>query len=287
MINGKSQTLVISLVRRKKMSKKKGARQRFKKRKSYLKWLGIFMILGFLILASPIYTHKKVDIPDEVSTNAFLNTKELTMVSKEKGANQQLVFEFAIDDEDQSLLKELANLNYQVEVKTAKGDYQAIKVKVIKVSDDYFVVKLTHVPEEYIAMRLTIIPEKIDPKVDMQEPQDLIIYYVHEDKVKDRVKDEDYEQHAINYKVKGYKKEQQAAKKQIESFQATIDLNEELVKKLKDQLPYQIAEDQENTENKINGYQQEIETSKTQMKDQEEIIQKLQEKIDRMTKENI
>ena len=83
------------------MSKKKGERQRFKKRKSYLRWLGIFMILGFLILASPIYTNQKVDIPDEVSTNAFLNTKELTMVSKEKGANQQLVFEFAIDDEDQ------------------------------------------------------------------------------------------------------------------------------------------------------------------------------------------
>lgn len=268
------------------MSKKKGERQRFKKRKSYLQWLGIFMILGFLILASPIYTHKKVDIPDEVSTNAFLNTKELTMVSKEKGANQQLVFEFAIDDEDQSLLKELANLNYRVEVKTAKGDYQAIKAKVIKVSDDYFVVKLAHVPEEYIAMRLTIIPEKIDPKVDMQEPQDLI-FYIHEDKVKDHVKDEDYEQHAINYKVKGYKKEQKAAQKQIESFQATIDLNEELVKKLKDQLPYQVAEDQENTENKINSYQQEIETSKTQMKDQEESIQKLQEKIDRMTKENI
>jgi chaperonin cofactor prefoldin len=73
----------------------------------------------------------------------------------------------------------------------------------------------------------------------------------------------------------------------MESFQATIDLNEELVKKLKDQLPYQVADDQENTENKINSYQQEIETSKTQMKDQEEIIQKLQEKIDRMTKEKI
>ena len=27
------------------------------------------------------------------------------MVSKEKGANQQLVFEFAIDDEDQKLIK--------------------------------------------------------------------------------------------------------------------------------------------------------------------------------------
>lgn len=284
--NGKSQTLVISLDRRRKMSKKKKPRERFRRRKSYLQWLGIFMILGFLILASPIYTHQKVDIPDEVSKNAFLNTKELTMVSKEKGANQQLVFEFAIDDEDQSLLKELANLNYRVEVKTAKGDYQAIKAKVIKVSDDYFAVKLSHVPEEYIAMRLTIIPEKIDPKVDMQEPQDLI-FYVHEDKIKDHVKDEDYEQHAINYKVKGYKKEQKAAQKQIESFQATIDLNEELVEKLKDQLPYQVADDQENTENKINGYQQEIETSKTQMKDQEEIIQKLQEKIDRMTKENI
>ncbi len=42
--------------------------------------------------------------------------------------------------------------------------------------------------KEYIAMRLTIIPEKkLIPKVDMQEPQDLI-YYVHEDKVKDQVK---------------------------------------------------------------------------------------------------
>ena len=81
------------------------------------------------------------------------------------------------------------------------------------------------IPEEYIAMRLTIIPEKIDPKVDMQEPQDLI-FYIHEDKVKDHVKDEDYEQHAINYKVKGYKKEQKAEQKQIESFKATIDLNE-------------------------------------------------------------
>lgn len=65
----------------------------------------------------------------------------------------------------------------------------------------------------------------------------------------------------------------------MESFQATIDLNEELVKKLKDQLPYQVADDQENTENKINSYQQEIETSKTQLKDQEEIIQKLQKKL--------
>lgn len=66
------------------MSKKKGARQRFKKRKSYLRWLGIFMILGFLILASPIYTDKKVDIPDEVSTNAFLKGSfEATIVLKE------------------------------------------------------------------------------------------------------------------------------------------------------------------------------------------------------------
>lgn len=248
--------------------------------------VGIFTVLGFLILGSPIYTHKKVDIPVEVSTNAFLNTKEITMVSKEKGANQQLVFEFAIDDEDQSLLKELANLNYRVEVKTAKREYQSIKAKVIKVSDDYFAVKLSHVPDEYIAMRLTIIPEKIDPKVDMQEPQDLI-FYVQEDKIKDYVEDEDYEQHAINYKVKGYKKEQKEAQKQMESFQTTIDLNEEIVKKLKNQLSYQVVDDQENTENKINGYQQEIETSKMQMKDREEIIRKLQEKIDRITKENI
>ncbi len=65
----------------------------------------------------------------------------------------------------------------------------------------------------------------------------------------------------------------------MESFQATIDLNEELVKKLKDQLPYQVADDQENTKNKINSYQQEIETSKTQLKDQEEIIQNFKKKL--------
>ena len=59
------------------------------------------------------------------------------------------------------------------------------------------------------------------------------------------------------------------------------------MKKLKDQLPYQVADDQENTENKIKTYQQEIGTTKTQMKDQEEIIQKLQEKIDRIKKETL
>lgn len=59
------------------------------------------------------------------------------------------------------------------------------------------------------------------------------------------------------------------------------------MKKLKDQLPYQVADDQENTENKINSYQQKIGTTKTQMKDQEEIIQKLQEKIDRIKKETL
>ena len=52
------------------MSKKK-EKDNVSKTKSYLQWLGIFMILGFLILASPIYTNQKVDIPDEVSTNAF------------------------------------------------------------------------------------------------------------------------------------------------------------------------------------------------------------------------
>lgn len=36
MVNGKSQTLVILLVRRKKMSKKKGARERFKNEKVIL-----------------------------------------------------------------------------------------------------------------------------------------------------------------------------------------------------------------------------------------------------------
>ncbi|EGP5708348.1 hypothetical protein ACJQ40_001966 [Enterococcus faecium] len=264
------------------MRKPKPTRERFKQRKKYSRWLGVILTLGFLIIASPIYTHKKIDVPDEVSTNTFLGTKELTMVSR-AARGQEFVAEFTIDDEDQSLLKELANLNYQVEVKTAKGDYQAIKATIDKISDDYFVVKLNNVPEGYVAMRLTIVPKKIDPKVDMQEPQDLI-YYVHEDKVKERINDEDYAQHAVDYKVKGYKKEQRAARKQIETLQASIDLNKELVKKLEDQLPYQVSEDQETTESKISSYQQENETSKTEINEQQELINKLQEKIDRVTK---
>lgn len=69
------------------MSKKKGVRECFKKWKSYFRWLGIFMIFGFLIFVSLIYMYKKVDILDEVSMNVFLNMKELMMVLKEKGVN--------------------------------------------------------------------------------------------------------------------------------------------------------------------------------------------------------
>jgi hypothetical protein len=266
------------------MKKKSAIRTHFNKRQKYMRWLRIFVILGLCIVLSPIYTHKKINVPDEVSTNPFLNSKEMTMVAKEKADAQALVCEFTVDDEDQSVLKELTNLNYRAEVKTAKGDFQSIQVKLKKISDDYLVVELRHVPEGYVAMRLTIIPQEIDPKVDMQKPEDLI-YYIHEDHVTKKLKDTRYVQHALAYKVKGYRNEQKDARKQIETLEAGIELNEGLIKKLTDQLPYQVEDDRTSTEGKISHYQEENETAKEQIKGQKELIQTLQEKIDHTSKE--
>lgn len=268
------------------MKKNKKKRERFKIRSKYVRSLKVILILGFLILASPFYTHKRIDVPDEVSANTFIGTKELTLVSKEKNKNQQLIFEFAIDDEDQTLIKELSNLKYQTEIKTAKGDYQSIKSKLMKISDDYFVLKLSNVPDDYLAMRVTILSKKIDEKVDMQKPEELI-YYIHESSVKNEQKDKDYLQHAVNYKKKVYKKEQKDLRKQIEALEASIELNDTLIQKLKDQLAYQTSDDQITTEEKINSYQQENEAAKTQIKNQNEAIEKLSEKIDNITKETI
>lgn len=74
------------------------------------------------------------------------------------------------------MIKELSNLKYETEIKTAKGDYQSIKSKLMKISDDYFVLKLSNVPDDYLAMRVTILSKKIDEKVDMQKPEELIYY---------------------------------------------------------------------------------------------------------------
>ncbi|MEQ6207350.1 coiled-coil domain-containing protein [Enterococcus mundtii] len=268
------------------MKKRKQTRPRFKKRRKYIKWLGILGILSFLILGSPIYTHKSINIPDEVSTNPFLSGKEMKLVEKEKGKNQELVCEFAIENEDQNLLKELTNLTYQVEVKTAKGDYQEIQTKLIPVSKDYLVVQMTHMPEEYAAIRITIKANKIDSQVDMQVPKDLV-YYVHQDKVTKELTDHDYAQHAVDYKVKDYQQEVKKAQENIDALQASIELNENLISELTEQLTYQVDEDQEATEQKISNYQEENETSKTQIKEEQETIKKLQEKITHVTKETL
>ncbi len=88
------------------MSKKKEQENVSKNEKVILDGWGSSHDSRPLILASPIDTDKKGrHTTDEVSTNAFLNTKELTHGFKRKGANQQLVFEFAIDDERSKLIK--------------------------------------------------------------------------------------------------------------------------------------------------------------------------------------
>lgn len=268
------------------MQKKKEVRPRYPIRQGYIKGLKVVGVLVLTVLLSPLYTHKSINVPDETNSNPFIGSKTLDLVSKNKDSERGLVLEFAIDDDDQSILKELSNLKYTAEVKTSKGNDQNIKVYIQSITDEYFVMTLENVPKDYYAMRVTIQSEMIDKNVSMDLPMDLI-YYVHEENVTTKIKDKHYLSHFVDYRTSKLKDKQRTAKEEIQALEAGIKLNEELVDKLKGQLNYQTFDDQELTEDKINIYNLENESSKTKINDQDEVIKKLQEKIESITVENL
>lgn len=257
---------------------KKNKQDRFVTRKKYIYALFIFFGAWILILFSPLYLHKKIQRVDQVLTQSFIESRNLNIVDRYKNKDD-VVVEFAVDDEDGAITKDLANLNYKYEVKTAKGDYQSIKGSFKKITDSFFVLKLTEVPETYELMKITVNTVPINKDIDTQTQQDMI-YYLHQDKIKTVTNTTDFNKDALYFETKNLKKEIETQNKEIAKYKASINLNEELINKLSDDMDYQTEDEKVDSRVTIDNYKVENETSNEQVKAAKEKISDLKKKID-------
>lgn len=260
------------------MSKKREKRLRFKTRRKYVRVISILVAAWTLLLLSPLYAQQKVQKVDQVFSQSFIESRELKMINRYKHGKNSLIMEFAVDNEDGVLTKDLANLTYSIQVKTAKGEYEKIKQNFEKVTDSFFVLELKNVPESYDLMKVTINGNPINKVIDTQTQKDMI-YYLHQDKVKDNIGSVDYLKEAANHEIKILKVQKEEKEKEIDKHEANIRLNDKLIEKLNEEMEFQTDEDKEETKVTIDNYKIENETSENQITVAKEKIKYLDEKI--------
>lgn len=261
-----------------KKQKKPAGRQRFQTRKIYVRILMILAAAWIVLLFSPLYAQQKVQKVDQVFSQPFIESRELTIINRYKQGNDGLILEFSVDNEDGSLTKDLVNLNYKVEIKTAKGEYQNIKQKFIKVTDSFFVLELKQVPEIYDLMKVTINGQPINQVIDTQTQTDMT-YYLYQDKIHSSNDSVDYDKEAADHEITNLKKQIETHNKEVEKLRANIRLNEKLIKKLEKEMEFQTDEEKESSKVTISNYTIENETSENQVLVAKEKIENLKEKI--------
>lgn len=261
-----------------KKREKRLSRPRFQTRKKYVHVLTVLLAAWIVLLFSPLYAHQKVQKVDQVFAQSFIESRELKMVHRYQQGSSGLILEFAVDNEDGTLTKDLANLNYKIQVKTAKGEYKNIKQRFEKVTDSFFVLELKDVPETYDLMKITVNGQPINKVIDTQTQKDMI-YYLHQDKVKNTVQTVDYDKEAANYEIDNLKDQIKIQEKEVAKYKANIRLNDKLITKLEKEMEFQTDEEKEESKVTIDNYTIENTASEGQESLANEKIEKLKEKI--------
>lgn len=264
--------------RREPMSKRQEKLRRFKTRRKYVRAMAVLIVAWILIMLSPLYLQQRVQKVDQVFSQPFIESRALKMVNRYKQGKNNLILEFAVDNEDRVLTKDLVNLNYKIEVKTARGEYQDIKQEFEKVTESFFILKLENMPETYDLLKVTINGNPINQVIDTQTQKDMI-YYLHQDKVKNEVGKIDYRKEAANHEIDNLKDQIEKQNKEVEKYKANIHLNEKLVEKINEEMEFQTDEEKEESKITIDNYRIENETSESKVAAAEEKIEKLKEKI--------
>ncbi|WP_314576451.1 hypothetical protein [Enterococcus gilvus] len=261
-----------------KAKKPAGCRKSFRMRKRYIKILVTLGIIWLAILFSPIYLHQKIQKVDEVFSQSFIESRELTLVDRYRYQKNGLVLEFAVDDEDGSLLKDLVNLNYKTEVKTANGDYQAIQQRFQKVSDSFFILTLKNMPDDYQLLKVTINGEQINRDVDTPVQKDMI-FYLYQTSVKKSIKSLNEQKEKVHYEHRLLEKQVTKLHNQITKYEANIQLNKKLIKKVQSEMTYQTDDEKKDSQTAIDNYQMDNQTSESQIGEVKNQIKTINKKI--------
>lgn len=252
-------------------------------RKKIFKWIRIFLIVGLVILTSPLYMKQKQEVTTEVMSNSISDNTVMKVRNVKYNPETQLMqatFNLESTEGNTPNIESVMNLIYSIDV-ASKQNNKEYKPNVKRINDQYLVVTIPEVPEEFDFMRFIVSPKSIDPtKENSYLP---IKFYVSQKHVKnDRsLKIEsmkEYQKQFVSFKQeqidKSIEKENQEIKKENEA----ITSNVEKIKKLESELDYQVEEEQQQTQGTISTLNGDIETRKQSIEQHKLTIESLREK---------
>ncbi len=253
-----------------------------KKQKQYLRGLLLMVLIGLVIVASPLYVKGKEEVTEEIRQNPIESNvlMNLTAVSYNQRTHyMEATFNLENSEGDTPELSELVNLVYSIDVASKKNN-QEYKPKVIRVDDQYLVVSIPNVSEEFDYMRFVVTPKSLEKSEEAYEPIKFYISQAHVKTDKDLKEGSiaAYEQQFVSFKqgqMDGLIKKQEAA---IKKSNEKIRDNKVTIEKLNQEMMYQTTDEQEQTRASITSIEAENTLQKQLIEQSEKAIEKLQEK---------
>ena len=205
-----------------------------------------------------------------------------------------LVSEFYVgnkqDVNDLSAEKALSNIKYATRAQIQHGSMgnkpRFVSTRFRKINDHYFIIEAKGIEPGYNVIRYDVIPQLIDSKVETDgfTKNSLIKKYARENQIKidTTLKPESKSAYAKNYLamiIETYTKKIKSSEKKIAIAQATIDRDNELIRKMNRKKAIASSSQKEDIDSQIADYKQDIDNQKGTIKEAKKTIKEQKENI--------
>ena len=194
------------------------------------------------------------------------------------------------DVNDLSAEKALSNIKYatraQIQHGTMGNQARFVSTRFQKINDHYFVIEAKDIQPGFNVIRYDVVPELINSKVETDgfTKNTLIKMYARENKIKldTNLKPKAKSTYAKNYLamlIKTYTKKISSSQKKIANAQATIDRDQELIRKMNRKKAIASSSQKEDIESQISDYKQDIDNQTQIIKEAKKTIKEQKENI--------
>lgn len=269
--------------------------EKFRKRKAFLRVASVILLAFVTILLSPFYMGAgKVSLTRSDTEDVANNAKLYRMSSTFNPKTGYLVSEFYVgnkqDVNDLSAEKALSNIKYATRAQIQHGSMgnkpRFVSTRFRKINDHYFIIEARGIEPGYNVIRYDVIPQLIDSKVETDgfTKNSLIKKYARENQIKidTTLKPESKSAYAKNYLamiIETYTKKIKSSEKKIAIAQATIDRDDELIRKMNRKKAIASSSQKEDIDSQIADYKQDIDNQKGTIKEAKNTINEQKENI--------
>lgn len=277
-------------LKEKKQKKKSNVDKVYNKTKGIKLYLGTilgFLILGTLIIFSPLFLGKSYDYQSVKLNDAMNITSSLNLFVDDMEMNRDKgLFKLVVRYEDETGAKSLSNLksDYKLNYITNKGN-DKVKTEVITLSEEYTVIYYKNIPKDFGVISVTVLPRykypDLEPSNDLKDKE--IKFYAVDNKIKEnsslKIENKNnLQKNTLKYQSKLIKEAIENEIKEVEKLKLSNKLTNKDIKKLEQGMDFETEEGQLEIKNDVNSRKNNIETNNKLIAEIEEKIKQLENK---------